>query len=145
MLYTRLQFKWPFLTPEILTSVYISQINNLRRVVCPKNFTNIVQRLKKNLLWRKYVAKKRRWSCCLLLLVSCLVFTSTLKMEAIYYSETYVPLRNILHYNQKDRKVMNSPVGFMLSLHFDPEDGSYILLRNICSSSKYTALQTKRP
>jgi hypothetical protein len=37
-----------------------------------------------------------------------------------------------------------SSVGFLLSLHFDPEDGSYMFLRNISPASEYTVLQPQR-
>jgi hypothetical protein len=44
-------------------------------------------------------------TCCCFLLVSCLVYSSTLKLEAIHFPETSGSFKTTLHYNPDDSTI----------------------------------------
>jgi hypothetical protein len=46
--------------------------------------------------------------------------------------------------NQQKLRAITASVGFSLRLHFDLEDGSGMLLRNVWFSSNYKEIQARR-
>jgi hypothetical protein len=57
------------------------------------------------------------------------------------------PIFNILPYDYAGGKIDLQPasIGFLLGLHFDPEDEGDMFLRSVWLSPNYTALQPRRP